>query len=308
MRTYIDEYLKSLTDGEQIAATRFIYTDRIRLQESATGITDRISAVIPILPRVASGQVFDDYSYISLFSKSSSSMSEIFDQANLSAGVRSSINDMAKSKLANIQAALTQLGDDIYNWEEIFSCMPDATKTIHRSFGPDGMRPIWVKEGSLSLLSTTIEANSPYANCSGLIVAEPLDAITNDYFSTEDGLQVRLTYMFSPGPVDTIKLEPLSSLGDTKVVEGRLYDTGGNLVSTFVEDLILTKTMWFSIERTTISRIEIDLLDVTYQLVDQTRTLYREVEERTVIPAWQEKVITGWEDIPTTNRPTTPDP
>jgi len=305
MRTFLDQYINSLTYSERLTSNNFLYATRDPSISYSTPIINmRFTSGSSLPPFVLPMQIVTDTSYNVLFESTYSDTKQLFKQINQAAGIRVGMNEMVSSKLEQIESAIIELDREISEWEDLLVDTPEARGSISRSFGQTGMRPVVEYAGDLERTALTIQANVAVSIEGELCVAELLDSISEPWFSDEDGLQVRMNYTYIPGRVNTIKLEPVSGIGSITIVEGRLYNSQGNEIAKFAEGLELNKTIDFTINPVVISRIELDLLDTTFNLRNESTTTT--VEKRIVIPAKTERIITGYRTVQGYTRPSDP--
>lgn len=287
MRNYLTGYINSLSYGQVVLAKRFIYEDRRILSDIPTGRRLDISKM-----HVQPGTQVTRNNFERIFSNAEESLVTLYEQANTSAKIRESLQLKVNNKLARIEAALKAAEIEIKNWEDDYSRNPSSVNTITRSFGELGMRPIESTDRSLIKLSTVMTANCDVVVAGDVIYTDAPDRIQEEFFSTEEGLQVRLVYNFVPGLTSRIRLAPISGLGDITISEIRIYGSTGQLVSTFAEDEELNRTLEYSIPKAIVSRVEVDLIDRTYQLVLGATVTG---SQQTIIPARSAKFI--YQDI-----------
>jgi hypothetical protein len=302
MRSYLDGYFNSLTTGQRELANSFVWSDRRHL----AGLNLETSlSTFGKLVGVTSGSVVSRNDFSGLFSTATNNFNTIFDQANQIANIRDTLILQTEAKLNRIGSALKALEDEIERWEDSFSDKPHALEKIERSFGQAGLRPVVERSGNLVELFTVIQANAPVTVTGGLVSVDAPDTITENLFTADSGLQTRVTAYYVPGYVSRIRLDPITSIGDAVIREMRVYGANGELIATLINTDSPQKLdpmgLEYSIPKTLVSRIEIDLIDTTFNLVDVPVTTLKTVtgQYRIVIPAYTDSHLVDWNDVVT---------
>lgn len=212
-------------------------------------------------------------------------LNALYSQCNTSANILAALEEQNKTKSDRIESALKGIEQEIDDWEEYLFSTPTASTVITRNYGTAGLRPIIDTNGNLELLSTVVQANVDVTYSGGVATAIVSDTIQEPFFSEEAGLQVRFTYTYSPGMVDKIRLEPLSSAGTISINQMRVYNSAGAIVSTITSAEDLPRTLEYSIPKTVVARIEVDLIDSTFNIIETSSTQVKTGSKRIVIPA-----------------------
>jgi hypothetical protein len=287
MRNYLSGYIRSLTAGSKAIAESFVWDDRRNLSTTIT--TD--SARLDISSKHAySNQRVMYGDFMSVFNNVAQNMGVIYDQANSAAAIREATQLQVDAKLSRIESALQTLDQDIQGWLDTYSQKAESVHEIKRSFGAFGVRPIVYFDGMLNKLSTIVESNADAITDGNLIYVNAPDRIQERLFSDDEGLQVRVTYNFTPGLVTRIRLEPMAGIGGVYINELRAYGPNG-LVATLAAGEELSRSLEYSIPRSIVQRLEFDLIDKTYNLVDVATNQVKTGVRRTVIPAHSEKNV-----------------
>jgi hypothetical protein len=153
------------------------------------------------------------------------------------------------------------------------------------------------------LLSTVVQANSNFSTDGNIVYTNAPDRITESFFSDDEGFQARITYNFVAGNVSRIHLEPINGVGTITIQELRVYDANGQIISVLSSNEELTRTLEYSIPRTMVSRLEVDLIDRTYNMVQVPEEVTKTGTRRVVIPAhsekesYQETVTLYWREV-----------
>lgn len=296
MRSYLDNYINSLSSGEKVLADKFIWKDRILEEdlESLTASTPYISTRYGEISPLTQVKRND---FVSIFSQTKDAFSALFARANHSAAYREALDIQVENKLKNIESALEKLENEVDSWEDKLSSSAEASYTISRNFGQEGLRPVVEYENTLELISTTVTANTDITHADGLIKATCSETLDEEFFLDNPGLQVRFVFNFTPGKVDKIHLEPLSGIDNATIYQLRLYGSQGNLLDFTVDNEELNRTLEYSIPSSVISRIEIDLYCETYNITEELVTNTVEKTNRIVIPSKTEKKLVGYKEV-----------
>ena len=242
MRSYLDNYINSLSSGEKVLADKFIWKDRILEEdlESLTASTPYISTRYGEISPLTQVKRND---FVSIFSQTKDAFSALFARANHSAAYREALDIQVENKLKNIESALEKLENEVDSWEDKLSSSAEASYTISRNFGQEGLRPVVEYENTLELISTIVTANTDITHADGLIKATCSETLDEEFFLDNPGLQVRFVFNFTPGKVDKIHLEPLSGIDNATIYQLRIYGSKGNLLDFTVDNEELNRTL-----------------------------------------------------------------
>jgi len=289
MRNYLDGYINSLTKRERTLAYNFIWADRRALSDELNNIDNTVNSPGSRFIKVRPLNKVTSSVFKSIFNNTLLYIKALYDQCNNSANILTALEEQTRCKTDRIEAALKGIEQEVEDWEELLFSEPTASTVITRNFGTTGLRPIVETNGNLQLLSLVVQANADIVTQGGSVTAETKDKIVEQFFSAEEGLQVRLTYTFTPGNVDKIRLEPLSGAGSITIHQVRVYNSNGTLVTTLTSSEQLTRTLEYSIPKTIVSRVEVDLINSTFLIKETTSTSIKTGTRRVVIPAHQIK-------------------
>lgn len=269
MRNYLDRYINSLSSGDRQLASSFIYRDRRNLNSDISEAMQPTSYSSYRFGKIRKMSVVTSASFSSFISNTLIYLDEIYETTNNSDAILSALLTQSDIKMDRIEAALQCIENEIYDWETYLSSTSTSSEIISRSYGPLGLRPVSEVGNDLLLLNCVVQANYKVKCEGGMVVAECKDKISTPFFCDDDGLQVRFTYNFAPGPVDKIQLEPLAIAGSLTIIEMRAYGPNGELISTITSNESIPRTLKaYSIPRSTLARIEIDILDSTFNIIE----------------------------------------